>query len=244
MAADARTIDAMYERIDEELKTDNLDRATWTRAQGDADGNSERAKSLYIKYRAQRLLADDEGNSPHPSTSGLNELDECRTSLANKGYTLSESPSGGYRIQWKDDDLWLRDIGFKNIAEVKAFISNGFNPKATQVTPTTIPPSYISKRAASTPPPDNSLGNSTTPNKNVPAPNAPKKSSSWGWIWPTIIAAIIYKLIGILGGVVAFGTYYWLKPKFGTWRAVAASAVLGVVVGVGLGILVRPWLPM
>jgi len=55
-AADASAVDAIYEAIDEELKTDNLDRATWTRAQGDAEGNAERTKALYIKYRAQRLL--------------------------------------------------------------------------------------------------------------------------------------------------------------------------------------------
>lgn len=32
----------------------------------------------------------------------------------------------------------------------------------------------------------------------------------------------------------AFGTYYWLKPKLGTWGAVALASVIGVVVAVGL----------
>lgn len=55
--SDTSAVDATYEKIDHELKTDELDRATWTRAQGDAEGNAERTKALYIKYRAQRLLA-------------------------------------------------------------------------------------------------------------------------------------------------------------------------------------------
>lgn len=54
--SDSSLIDATYERIDQELQTGNLDRATWTRAQGDAEGDTERTKALYIKYRGQRLL--------------------------------------------------------------------------------------------------------------------------------------------------------------------------------------------
>lgn len=65
---DTSVIDATYEKIDQELKTDNLDRATWTRAQGDAEGNAERAKALYIKYRAQRLLAASRNESAHQPT--------------------------------------------------------------------------------------------------------------------------------------------------------------------------------
>lgn len=66
--ADTSAIDAIYEKIDQELKTDNLDRATWTRAQGDAEGNAERTKALYIKYRAQRLLAANRDESGHQAT--------------------------------------------------------------------------------------------------------------------------------------------------------------------------------
>lgn len=65
---EASAIDATYEKIDQELKTDNLDRATWTRAQGDAEGNAERAKALYIRYRAQRLLAASRDKKTRLST--------------------------------------------------------------------------------------------------------------------------------------------------------------------------------
>jgi hypothetical protein len=34
------------------------------------------------------------------------------------------------------------------------------------------------------------------------------------------------KLFGLVGGLVALGSYYWLKPKLGTWGAVAASGVI------------------
>lgn len=66
-----------------------------------------------------------------------------------------------------------------------------------------------------------------------------KKSGSWDWIWPSILAFIIVKLFGLVGGLVTFGSYYMLKPKIGTWGAVAASGVIGTVVAVGLLAMIR-----
>ena len=66
-----------------------------------------------------------------------------------------------------------------------------------------------------------------------------KKSGSWDWIWPSILAVIIVKLFGLVGGLVTLGSYYMLKPKIGTWGAVAASGVIGAVVAVGLLAMIR-----
>ena len=66
-----------------------------------------------------------------------------------------------------------------------------------------------------------------------------KKDSSWGWLWPSILALIIVKLFGLVGGLVTFGCYYWLKPKLGNWGAVAASGVIGTVVAIGLIAIIR-----
>ena len=74
---------------------------------------------------------------------------------------------------------------------------------------------------------------------NTPADNAPKKSNSWDWIWPSIVGVISVKLFGLMGGLVTIGAYYWLKPKLGTWGAVAASGVLGVVAAVGFLAMLR-----
>ena len=38
----------------------------------------------------------------------------------------------------------------------------------------------------------------------TPAP----KSSAWDWVWPTLLAIVIVKLFGVVGGLVAFGSYY------------------------------------
>jgi hypothetical protein len=46
-------------------------------------------------------------------------------------------------------------------------------------------------------------------------------------------------VFGLVGGLVTFGCYYWLKPKLGTWGAVAASGVIGVVVAIGLMAMIR-----
>lgn len=69
--------------------------------------------------------------------------------------------------------------------------------------------------------------------------NPTTKSSFWDWIWPTIAGVIITKLFGIAGALVIFGAYYWLKPKLGIWRAVAASSMAGVVFAVGLAAMLE-----
>lgn len=73
----------------------------------------------------------------------------------------------------------------------------------------------------------------------APATTPEKKSGSWDWLWPSILAVIIVKLFGLVGGLVTFGCYYWLKPKLGTWGAVAASGVIGAVVAIGLLAMIR-----
>ncbi len=74
---------------------------------------------------------------------------------------------------------------------------------------------------------------------SAPAASPEKKSGSWDWLWPSIVAVIIFKVFGIVGGLVSFGCYYWLKPKLGTWGAVAASGVIGVVIAIGLMAMIR-----
>ncbi len=66
----------------------------------------------------------------------------------------------------------------------------------------------------------------------APAATPEKKSNSWDWLWPSVVAVIIVNVFGLVGGLVAFGCYYWLRPKLGTWGAVATSSVFGVVVAI------------
>lgn len=74
---------------------------------------------------------------------------------------------------------------------------------------------------------------------SAPAVIEPKKNTSWDWLWPTIAAVIIVRLFGLVGGLVTFGVYYWLRPKFGTWGAVAVAGVIGVVAALALGAMLR-----
>ena len=76
---------------------------------------------------------------------------------------------------------------------------------------------------------------------DTPAVIEPKKSTSWDWIWPSIVAVVIVKVFGLVGGLVTIGGYYWLKPKLGTLGAVAASGVLGVVGANGFSAMIRAY---
>lgn len=73
----------------------------------------------------------------------------------------------------------------------------------------------------------------------TPAAAPEKKSGSWDWLWPSIVAVIIVKLVGLVGGLVTLGSYYWLKPRLGTWGAVAASGVIGAVVAICFLAMIR-----
>lgn len=81
---------------------------------------------------------------------------------------------------------------------------------------------------------------SSQPHTTTQQPNNPTtKSSFWDLIWPTIAGAITAKLFGIVGALVIFGAYFWLKPKLGVWGAVAASSVAGVAFAVGLAVMLE-----
>ena len=79
----------------------------------------------------------------------------------------------------------------------------------------------------------------TVASATAPAAKPEKKSNSWDWLWPSIVAVIIVKVFGLVGGLVTFGCYYWLKPKLGKLGAVAASGTIGVVVAIGLLAIIR-----
>jgi hypothetical protein len=75
---------------------------------------------------------------------------------------------------------------------------------------------------------------------STPAVAKPKNENSWDWLWPTIVAVVIVKLFGLAGGLVTFGVYYMLKPKIGTWGAVAIAGAIGVVAAIALNAIIRP----
>ena len=56
-----------------------------------------------------------------------------------------------------------------------------------------------------------------------------KKSGIWEWLWQPLVVCIIVRLFGLVGALVTFAYYYWFKPKLGTWGAVAAAGVVGVM---------------
>lgn len=60
----------------------------------------------------------------------------------------------------------------------------------------------------------------------TPATTTEKKSGSWDWLWPSIVAVIIVKVFGLVGGLATFGCYYWLNRllKYLSPRSPAAPA--------------------
>jgi hypothetical protein len=66
-------------------------------------------------------------------------------------------------------------------------------------------------------------------NKTSPLESESTKETSGGWIWPSITSYFIFRYVGIVGGIVVLVSYYLIKPKLGTWGAVAVSTILAIV---------------
>ena len=79
----------------------------------------------------------------------------------------------------------------------------------------------------------------TNEESSTPAVIEPKKGTSWDWLLPTIAAVAIVKVFGLVGGLVTFGVYYWLKPKIGTWGAIAVAGAIGVLTAISLAAMLR-----
>ncbi len=65
-----------------------------------------------------------------------------------------------------------------------------------------------------------------------------KPSSTWALIPLVIICLVMIKVLGFIGALVTFGTYYWLKPKIGALGGIILSAVLGLVSGLVVAFLI------
>ena len=69
-----------------------------------------------------------------------------------------------------------------------------------------------------------------------PKPSAAAKLSGWQTAGVLVAAAITAKVFGPLSCALSFGTFAWLRPKFGVWKAGAAACTVGVAVAVGAGV--------
>jgi formylglycine-generating enzyme required for sulfatase activity/uncharacterized RDD family membrane protein YckC len=58
--------DAFYDEVAKEIETNNLVSGVWTRAFAEADGDENRAKSIYIKLRVAKLMSDANPVSEKP----------------------------------------------------------------------------------------------------------------------------------------------------------------------------------
>lgn len=67
-----------------------------------------------------------------------------------------------------------------------------------------------------------------------------KAPSAWAWVLPGAIGVILAKTLGLVGGLITIGSYFWLQPKIGTLRSTLLSAVLGIASGIGLVFLMQP----
>jgi hypothetical protein len=105
-----------------------------------------------------------------------------------------------------------------------------------------VPPAAPAEQARQLPssPHTASTSKSASFESNTAASVPEKPASSWDWVLPAIVGFVLVKLSGLLGVLICFGAYYFLKPKIGKWGAIAASAGIVVVAGLGLAALATP----
>lgn len=121
---------------------------------------------------------------------------------------------------------------------------NGFSglasliPEVEGKSAASVPPAAPS---GETPPPLVAITPSRASDQSGTKATGPEKpNSSWDWLLPTIVGFVLVKLSGLLGVLICFGAYYFLKPKIGTWGAIAASAGIVVITGMAITALAAP----
>lgn len=105
-----------------------------------------------------------------------------------------------------------------------------------------VPPAVPAAQAQQPPPPPQTASTCkpASSEADTAAAMPEKPASSWDWVLPAIVGFVLVKLSGLLGILICFAAYYFLKPKIGKWGAVAASAGIVVVAGLGLAALATP----
>ena len=82
-----------YEQVGQELETNNVDRAIWTKAFTLADGDDKQTRVLYIKDRVQKLLS--KADQIHADDNSQGEMDlENRTPCVDKSCIGVIGPDG------------------------------------------------------------------------------------------------------------------------------------------------------
>jgi hypothetical protein len=101
--------------------------------------------------------------------------------------------------------------------------------------------------AASPEPSETPKPETATPNPSRQAPEEPApKPVNWYSGWRVLVTATVTvvaaKLIGILGTLIAFFVFYWVRPRRGTGQAAAAAGIVGLAVaGIYSAILLPNW---
>lgn len=57
MVIEDDVVERIYAKIAKELETDSMTKGLWTRLYAECDGDEKRTKVLYIKQRAEKLIA-------------------------------------------------------------------------------------------------------------------------------------------------------------------------------------------
>ena len=129
--------DDVYDQIAKEFETGVADKGLWTRLFAECEGDERQTKVLYIKQRAERLiaakLADMEQTSQeHSANTG--KLDKLRVeSVGSKKdkYTTDKSPSSTTPPydQFSEE---LKRIERRTLTRIRAIYPSAFNPDSNE----------------------------------------------------------------------------------------------------------------
>lgn len=107
---------------------------------------------------------------------------------------------------------------------------------------------FLNGQAAANPaPPETPEPATAEPNpsrhaQEEPAPKPVNWYSGWRVLVTAIVTVVAAKLIGILGTLIAFFVFYWVRPRRGAGQAAVAAGIAGLAVaGVYSAILLPNW---
>ena len=125
-----------YELIAEEIDTGNTQKALWTKAFSDAEGDDKRARALYIKYRFEEISNEEQEYLENKSIGGTSSPKNSMgtSELAEKSVIETEN----YRFVKKGDKFYLdpAEESVNNFENSQEYSDRGTSfPKNSKETP-------------------------------------------------------------------------------------------------------------
>ena len=118
------TEEALYEQVANEIQAGDIKQGLWLKANVEADGSEQKAKSIYAKLRVSQLIRDYEAQEAEAAreieNQKIKEHEELIKLLKSKKCSIGDAKGGGYILYEPDGGC----KPFSDIGQLQDYVQN------------------------------------------------------------------------------------------------------------------------